>query len=80
VPEEQLHGVRQALECGPLERCSVEGAGDSVHVCALLDEVFARLGSATYRGPVQRRDAVFVVVSWLCTTRIDQGSDAFNLS
>ena len=64
VLEEQVHDVRQALECGPLEQCHVEGTGGSVYVCAVLDEVFT-LGP--YRGPVQRCDVIFVVVSRSCT-------------
>lgn len=57
-----------------------EGAGDCVDVCAMVDEEFACLASAAYRSPVQRRDVVFVAVCRACTTRLDQGSDAFDLS
>lgn len=78
--DEQVDDVGKALERGPLEGRGEEGASDRVDVRAVVDEVFARLGSAAYRSPVQRRDVVFVAVGRACTTRLDQGLDAFGLS
>ncbi len=78
--DEQVDDVGKALERGLLEGRGEERAGDRVDVRTVVDEVFARLGFAAYRGPVQRRDVVFVAVVRACTTRLDQGSDAFALS
>jgi hypothetical protein len=78
--EEQVDDVHEAVARGPVQGRGGQPPADRVDICALLDEVRACLSSVVDRSPVQWRDVFVVLVRRACATRLDQGSDSFDLA
>ena len=62
VPDEYVHGVDEAVACGPMKGSGLQHSADGVDFRSLIDEVRACVSFVVDRSPMQWRDIVFVLV------------------